>query len=142
MYKPFREVFPLKQTPMDGTKSPRINSPLLTGLLVSFTIVLLGSVITALLLRFTATPESSLPSFTYSINGLALLVGGWFAGRKAKQRGWLYGGLTGILYVGIILLIGFLAFDTAMRVQPLLFILCATGLGAIGGIFGVNTSAP
>ncbi|MDR6226356.1 TIGR04086 family membrane protein [Desmospora profundinema] len=132
----------MKQSNVDGTGKLQLNSPLLTGLLVIFAIVLAGSVVTALLLRFTATAESSLPYFTYGINGIALLAGGWCAGRKARQKGWLYGGLTGILYVGIILLIGFLAFDTVMRVQPLLFTLCATGLGAIGGIFGVNTSAP
>ncbi|PTM58328.1 TIGR04086 family membrane protein [Desmospora activa] len=132
----------MKQSILDGASKPKLNSPLLSGLLIVFAIVLAGSVVTALLLRFTSITESSLPYFTYGINGIALLIGGWCAGRKAKQRGLLYGGLTGVLYVIIVLLIGFLAFDTTMRIQPVLFTICATGLSAIGGIFGVNTSAP
>lgn len=132
----------MKQSVLNGTGKPKLNSPLLVGLVVVFTIVLAGSIVTALLLRFTSISETSLPYFTYGINGIALLIGGWCAGRKAKNRGFLYGGLTGILYVIIILLIGFLAFDTTMRIQPVLFTICATGLSAIGGILGVNTSAP
>ncbi|OYD09902.1 TIGR04086 family membrane protein [Paludifilum halophilum] len=118
---------------------PFFKNPVLLGVAVVLGLVLAGSVITALILRFTSVPESSMPYFTSTVNGIALLTGGWMSGRRAEQRGWLYGGLTGILYVGIVFVVGFLAFDTAIRVQPVLLTLCAAGLGAIGGIFGVNT---
>lgn len=128
-----------QQSNISESTRPYLRSPLLTGVTVVLGTVLVGSVLTALLLRFTGIAEASLPYFTYAINGIALLCGGWMAGRRAGQRGWMYGGITGILYVLIVLIIGFLAFDATMRVQPFLFTVCATGLSALGGIFGVNT---
>ncbi|PTX55343.1 putative membrane protein (TIGR04086 family) [Melghirimyces profundicolus] len=130
----------MKQSSMGESARPLFRSPLLTGISIVLGTVLVGSVLTALLIRFTGVAEASLPYFTYGINGVALISGGWMAGRRAGQKGWLYGGLTGLLYVLIVLIIGFLAFDTGMRVQPFLFTVCATGMSALGGIFGVNTS--
>ncbi|SFS58682.1 TIGR04086 family membrane protein [Marininema halotolerans] len=127
----------MKQATTSGTH-PALRSPLLAGISIVLGVVLSGSIITAMLLRFTSVEESSLPYFAYGINALALLSGGWISGRQAGHRGWLYGGLTGIIYVVLVLIIGFLAFNTQMRVQPVLFTLCATGIAAIGGIFGVN----
>ncbi|GGA40325.1 hypothetical protein GCM10007416_11620 [Kroppenstedtia guangzhouensis] len=132
----------MKQSSMDESARPIFRSPLLTGITVVLGTVLSGSLILAVLLRFSAVAEADLPYFTYGINGVALLSGGWLAGRRAGYKGWLYGGITGILYVLIILIIGFLAFDASMRVQPFLFTVCATGLSALGGIFGVSTRRP
>ncbi|SMO38531.1 TIGR04086 family membrane protein [Melghirimyces algeriensis] len=129
----------MKQSGMGESARPLWHSPLLTGITIVLGTVLAGSVITALLLRFTGVEEASLPYFSYGINGTALFFGGWVAGRKAKEKGWLYGGITGILYVLIVLIIGFLAFDATIRVQPFLFTICATSLGSLGGVFGVNT---
>ncbi|MFC4078327.1 TIGR04086 family membrane protein [Salinithrix halophila] len=129
----------MKQATTESPSHPLLRSPLLSGMAVVLGTVLSGSIATAMLLRFTSLAEASLPYFTYGINGAALIAGGWIAGRRAGRKGWLYGGLTGILYVLLILVIGFLAFNTTMRVQPFLFTICATGLSAIGGIFGVNT---
>lgn len=129
----------MKQANMGGSARPLLRSPLLTGITVVLGTVLAGSLLLALLLRFSAVAEADLPYFTYGINGVALLSGGWISGRQAGKKGWLYGGMTGIMYVFIVLIIGFLAFDATMRVQPFLFTLCATGLSTLGGIFGVNT---
>lgn len=122
-----------------STARPLLRSPLLAGITVVLGMVLTGSLLLALLLRVSTLGEANLPYFTYGINGVALLSGGWISGRRAGKKGWMYGGMTGITYVFIILLIGFLAFDATLRVQPFLFTLCATGLSTLGGIFGVNT---
>ncbi|GGE27272.1 hypothetical protein GCM10011571_31850 [Marinithermofilum abyssi] len=122
--------------------NPITRNPMVGGVTLILAVVLAGSVITALLLRFSTISESTLPYFTYGINAAALLSGGWVSGRKAGRRGWLYGGLTGLVYVLLIFIIGFLAFDTAMRVQPALLLICATSLSALGGVFGVNTGNP
>ncbi|EGK14560.1 MULTISPECIES: TIGR04086 family membrane protein [Kroppenstedtia] len=132
----------MKQSSMDESTRPLLRSPLLTGIAVVLGTVLAGSLILAILLRFSTVAEADLPYFTYGINGVALVSGGWLAGRRAGYKGWLYGGMTGILYVLIVLIVGFLAFDASMRVQPFLFTVCATGLSTLGGIFGVNTRKP
>lgn len=125
----------------ESTPKGNFRSPLLIGLVVVWGVVLVGSLITAILLRFTTIGEESLPLSTYIINGIALIAGGWFSGRIAGNKGWMFGALTGLLYTLLVLIIGFLAFDAKMRIEPALFMGGACGIGAIGGILGVNTSS-
>ncbi|MEW9032272.1 MAG: TIGR04086 family membrane protein [Planifilum fimeticola] len=117
----------------------RTGSPLLFGLVAVWGVVLIGSLLAAFLLRYASVDEGYLPYFTFGINGVALLGGGWISGRRAGEKGWLYGGSVGCLYALIVILIGFLAFDAAMQIHPLAFAAGAFALGALGGIFGVNT---
>ncbi len=128
----------MKETLKSATEG-RFRSPLIVGLVVVWGLILAGSFLTALLLRFTPLGEHNLPLITYLVNGIALLLGGWFSGRMAGNRGWMYGALTGLCYTLLVFLIGFLAFDAQMRIEPLLFAGGASGIGAIGGILGVNT---
>ncbi|MCF6092753.1 TIGR04086 family membrane protein [Microaerobacter geothermalis] len=113
-------------------------SPTLSGLFYTLLIVIIGSLLTALILKLTSVREASIPYFTYGINTLALLIGGFIAGKRSQQRGWYSGGLTGLMYGIVILLIGFLAFDAIISWIFLAYILVSFVLGAIGGILGVN----
>jgi putative membrane protein (TIGR04086 family) len=114
------------------------STSVITGLLYTLGMVLVCALITALLLSFTNLRESSLPYFTYGINVASLLLGGFVTGRGCGGKGWYYGGLTGLSYFLLVLLIGFLGFDTPMKWVTLLYLLGAFLIGAIGGIFGVN----
>ncbi|MCS1350680.1 TIGR04086 family membrane protein [Mechercharimyces sp. CAU 1602] len=117
----------------------KFSSPYLYGIGIVWACVLIGSMIASLLLAFTNMTETALPYFTYGINGVSLLAGGWIAGRKSDQKGWLAGGGIGLSYGLLILLIGFLAFDADMILHPLLFLCAVTGISSIGGILGVNS---
>ncbi|WP_019120114.1 TIGR04086 family membrane protein [Brevibacillus massiliensis] len=112
-----------------------------TGLLFTLGLVLTGSLLTAILLSFTDLKESSLPYFTYTINIISLLLGGIITGRRCMNRGWYYGGLTGITYFMLVLLIGFLGFDAPMRLMTLFYLLGAFLISALGGVIGVNMTA-
>lgn len=116
------------------------SSPVFTGTLTTLCFVIAGALFTSLLLQFTSISESSMPYFTYSVNGISLLIGGLLAGKKGGHKGWYYGGLTGIAYFIIIAIIGFLAFDVSPGLQALYYLVFAFFLGAFGGIFGVNLS--
>lgn len=117
------------------------SSPIITGTLITMALVLIGSLITSLLLQFSNVSEMSLPYFTYGINGLSLLIGGWMAGKKGGRKGWYFGGLTGIAYFLFVLLIGFLALDITPQLTALLYLTISFIIGALGGIFGVNMSS-
>jgi len=117
------------------------SSPIITGTITTMGLVLIGSVLTSLLLYFSNVSEMSLPYFTYCINGLSLLIGGWIAGKKGGRKGWYFGGLTGIAYFVLVMLIGFLAFDVSPGLNSLLYLAFAFILGALGGVFGVNMSS-
>jgi putative membrane protein (TIGR04086 family) len=115
-------------------------SPVLAGQMMLWAFILVLSLITALFLRFSSLESSSLPTITFGINGISLLAAGFISGKKSRKKGWYYGGMQGIIYALLIWLIAFLAFDTSMKVDPLVFSIFAFGTGALGGIFGVNTA--
>ncbi len=112
-----------------------------TGLLYTLVLVLTGALVTALLLSFTTIRESSLPYFTYVINVLGLLLGGFITGRRCGGKGWYYGGLTGLSYFLLVLLVGFLGFDVPMQLMTLLYLVGAFFISAVGGILGVNSGS-
>lgn len=103
-------------------------------------LVLIGSFVVSLIFQFTEVSESKMPIFTYIVNGISLISGGFVTGFKVKERGWLYGGITGILYAIVLMLIAFLAFDVAFSMRTLAMMVSAFCLASIGGIFGVNFS--
>ncbi|MBE3553938.1 MAG: TIGR04086 family membrane protein [Thermicanus sp.] len=113
-------------------------TPVLRGLLYMIVILFVGSFMTALLLQYTPIPEERLPYFTYGIHLIGTLTGGFAAGRNAEGKGWIYGGITGLLYALLLSLVAFLAFDQGFTTRTLAMLLGAFASSAIGGIFGVN----
>ncbi len=116
------------------------STSVITGLVSTFGLVLIGSLITALLLAFTSLREGTLPYFTYTINVISLLVGGFITGRRCGGKGWYYGGLTGAAYFLLVLLVGFLGFDAPMQFSSLFYLLGAFIVAAAGGVIGVNST--
>ncbi|RNB84361.1 TIGR04086 family membrane protein [Brevibacillus nitrificans] len=115
------------------------STSVLTGLLYTLGLVLIGALLATFLLSFTNLRESSLPYFTYFINAIGLLIGGYVTGRRCGGKGWYYGGLTGLTYFIVVLLIGFLGFDAPMQWGTILYLAAAFVLAGLGGILGVNS---
>ncbi len=115
-------------------------SSMLWGMMYTIIVVLCGSLILALLLEWTSFSESQVPFVMYIINGIALLWGGFVAGRRSSTRGWLSGAMSGLGYAILMLIIGFLAFDMNMSTQAAAFLAIAVLLGALGGILGINAA--
>ncbi|KGE18261.1 TIGR04086 family membrane protein [Paenibacillus wynnii] len=116
----------------------RITNPVLSGICRSFLWMLLGAFVLSLLLWGSGLQERDLSMYTYIVHGMAVLLGGLTAGQRAGRKGWYQGGMTGGFYGIIILMVGFLALDSALTGSDLLWILAAAAIGAIGGMFGVN----
>ncbi|HJV44281.1 MAG TPA: TIGR04086 family membrane protein [Bacillota bacterium] len=114
------------------------SSPILTGIVATLVLMLLGSVVTSLFLQFSSITEMKMPIFTYLVNGISLFIGGLLAGKKGGQKGWYFGGLTGISYFILLVLIGFLAYDITPKLNALVYFTFSFLIGAFGGIFGVN----
>ncbi|GAB7386519.1 hypothetical protein BSNK01_03540 [Bacillaceae bacterium] len=115
-------------------------SPVIIGLSVVLFLVLLGSLLVALFLNFTEMKEKNMTFLTYLVNGISLLVGGFFTGKKCRNKGWYYGGLTGIAYFFVIAAVGFLAFDISLNLSSFTYLLYAFLISAVGGMIGVNWS--
>lgn len=120
--------------------SDRVSSPLLSGLIYSFIVMGITTLVTSLLLTLTNQDEHVLPTYAFIIHALSLSIGGWMAGKRSGKKGWYYGGICGTIYGIIILLVGFLGFDQGIDLQALLLLAGSFVVSAIGGMLGVNTS--
>ena len=73
------------------------------------------------------------------LGGIGALVAGFVAGRGARARGLVHGGMTGLIFTVLVLVIGVLFFGATFTFWPWLLRLAAgTVLGALGGIAGIN----
>lgn len=113
--------------------------PVLYGLVASCVTALVSILITTLVMGWTSIAEASLPTITYVLNMASVVIGSLLAARQAGNRGWYYGGLTGLCYAVLITMLGMLmvagqAFNMNTLVQTVLMGL----VGGFGGMIGVN----
>ncbi|MFD2612599.1 TIGR04086 family membrane protein [Paenibacillus gansuensis] len=124
--------------PISKVSQVRITSPLLSGFVTGLLWLTAGTVLLSLVLTYTGMKEESLPSYIYTLHGIAILFGGLSAGRKSRQKGWYYGGLTGLMYGLFIFIVGFLGFDAGVTLSTLVSTAASFAAGAVGGMLGVN----
>ncbi|MGM9552581.1 MAG: TIGR04086 family membrane protein [Clostridia bacterium] len=103
------------------------------------TVILMG--ILASLICFTPWPEEAVTPSVYVLNYLSVFLAGLFSAAKAKRKGFITGGIAGVLYMLVVYLLGYVLFgginftkDVAMNVFFCLVI------GMAGGIVGINLS--
>lgn len=125
--------------PINNVPKVKISSPLLSGLTYALIYMTIGTLLTALLLFLTSMQESSLLNISYIIHGISLFAGGMVSGKRSGQRGWYHGGILGIIYSAIILIIGFLTYDSGIDKNSLILLIETFLCGALGGILGVNS---
>ncbi|OEG00215.1 hypothetical protein BHF71_05880 [Vulcanibacillus modesticaldus] len=121
-----------------ATNESKRTRPILTGLTYTIGIVIISSLIFAILLDFTSLSDTNLPLYSYTVTAISLLVGGFVAGKRAGNKGWYYGGITGLIYGVILAIVAFLALNIDFNLKNLVLIVLAFLFGAVGGIIGVN----
>lgn len=60
------------------------------------------------------------------------------SGGKRKEKGWLIGGVTGLIYSLIVFLFQFLGYDRLFDMEQFVYHTCYTLIAMMGGILGVN----
>lgn len=119
-------------------KQKLIKSPWFAGQLMIWAQIWILSFTIALLLTYTSLQPDAITQISYLLNGIALFFGGFSAGKISGKKGWYYGGLQGVIYSLILLMISFLGFDKPISTSSILLILFAFVTSAFGGIIGVN----
>ena len=119
-------------------ESKNLGSAVLYGTLAIFSLVIISSLIFAFLLRFTSLQESSIQFIITAISFASIFAGGFISGGKGKQKGWLLGGLTGLIYSAIIFLFQFLGLDSLFSFEQIVYHICYILIAMMGGILGVN----
>lgn len=111
------------------------------GLLFIFAIILVVGFGLSLLLQFSNVTEQSLQWITAIITFLALFIGGFIAGGKGREAGWVLGSVTGLGFVIIIFLIQFLGFNSNYELTQLIYHVAYVLTATLGGVIGVNVSS-
>ncbi|WP_096440372.1 TIGR04086 family membrane protein [Alteribacter populi] len=113
-------------------------SSALYGILAILILVLAASFGVSTTLRFSSMDESSVAWFLILFSFIAMFIGGFISGGKAKRKGWLAGAVTAILYTLIIFLVQFLGYNQMFDLQQVMMHAGFTGAAVLGGILGVN----
>jgi putative membrane protein (TIGR04086 family) len=116
-------------------------SALLYGWITIFLFMLVSSFILALIIRFSNLSGGTLEWITLGLGLFYLFIGGFLAGLKGKDKGWMLGALTGLGYSFFILLYKYLAYDKFFTGEQWLYHGLFLIAAILGGIFGVNTQA-
>ena len=125
---------------IDKSKTaPALYWAVIKGTLIACALTCIAIIVCALLLTYTELSEKNLPLIITVTCVLSVAVSGFDAARAAKERGWLWGIIAGVIYAAIILCIecivggGFVIDSRSL----LLTVLSVAG-GATGGILGIN----
>ena len=95
--------------------------------------------IAALVFYFTAVSEKITPYLVFGVSLVAIIAGSSFAGKHIGTRGWLYGGIVGLIYVALMLITGLFVRDSiAISLNLFTKLFLGFVFGAAGGMWGVN----
>ncbi|MBU8905498.1 TIGR04086 family membrane protein [Desertibacillus haloalkaliphilus] len=111
---------------------------MLYGVLTILAIALSFSFIVSLVLTFTAFTESSFSWLILTASFLALFIGGVVSGMISKQKGWVVGAATALLYSVITFLIQYLGYNSTFSLEQYVHHAGYLACGVLGGIIGVN----
>nr|WP_082193137.1 TIGR04086 family membrane protein [Bacillus rubiinfantis] len=111
------------------------------GLIFIFAFAAICSLIISFIFRFTSAGETSLQYIITAISFIALFGGGFLSGGKRKEKGWLIGGVTGLLYSLIVFLFQYLGYDRIFDAEQFIYHTCYTLIAMMGGILGVNITS-
>lgn len=105
----------------------------------AFLLSFVGITVAALLFTYTSLKDQYQSIVSLIIMALSVFSGGCINGKKAAKKGWLHGGIIGLLYTLIVLIISSLFSKTFSMDAALGTTACISVIsGMAGGIIGVN----
>ncbi|MBS3943398.1 MAG: TIGR04086 family membrane protein [Dethiobacter sp.] len=111
----------------------------LRGIILALAISVVLLFIFALLFYFTTVSERITPYLVFAVSAVAIFSGSSSAGKKIGHKGWLYGGITGSLFVALLLVIGIFVLENVVTGWSLISkLFIGFVFGTAGGMWGVN----
>lgn len=111
----------------------------LKGLGYSYILTLATLLIYNLALTFTSLSGDSIAMASSVITTASSAFGGFYASKRIKEKGLIYGLIVGLMYIVCLTLIVFLARDNfSFEIDILYKVLLVSIAGGIGGVLGVN----
>lgn len=114
---------------------------LLKGILLGFIITIVLILVFSILMMLTSLRETSIPLLNNIAMIFSIAISSIYAANKIKDKGWLHGGLVGLGYYLVLIVLNLIF------VRPFLLdlisgtrLILATVTGVIGGMIGINLS--
>mgnify|MGYP000849819181 CR=1 FL=1 len=112
---------------------------ILKGVIFAYLISLFCFLAFSVLIQYTSLSESVMPYTVNAVSLISVFAGAAYSTRKLRVKGWLNGGLLGLVYLaGLIILGKILLPGFHLDITYLTKIILAFSAGAAGGIFGIN----
>ncbi|RKD34658.1 TIGR04086 family membrane protein [Thermohalobacter berrensis] len=112
---------------------------LVKGIGFSYVVTLICILIFAIVMTYTSISEKIIPLVNSIVMVFSIVLGAIYTSLKVEQKGWLNGGIVGLVYVIIIVLLSSIFITTfTFDVNAILKILIGLITGAIGGMIGIN----
>lgn len=108
------------------------------GILISFILTLISILIFTIYVMKNNINNDQISTIIIIINAISILIGTTIATRKLNKGGILNGIIISGLYIGIIYLLSSIIYGFMINTKSLIMILTSMGIGAIGGIIGIN----
>lgn len=126
-------------SPRNDTKGKINGIYIIKGMLLAYIVSLVAFLIIGGLIHFTKISEDIVPVSVNIVSALSVLIGGLYVAKNVDTRGWLNGGIMGLLYVLILLILSlFLVPDASLGISSFVKLALGFVIGALGGILGVN----
>ena len=121
-----------------GNKARMKINGVVLGLSISGVLFLLGLIIVAMLVNFFNITSTTTNNIMFVINYGVVFIGGIIAAYSSQSRGWLNGGLVGLSYVMILIIIGGFITSFVFSGSLVLKILIICLISSLGGVIGIN----
>lgn len=90
-------------------------------------------------LYFTHMSEGIIPTIVIIVYLVSIIVAGFYVARNTQSKGWLNGGIAGVFYIVILIILSYFFLPDFNLSLPLIGkLVLGFIIGAIGGIIGVN----
>lgn len=114
------------------------NIIIIKGVLYGFVFMIITTFIMALFSGFLFSLDSAHLNILFLVISIIILIFiGFYVARNVENNGWLNGGIAGLIYMIIVLLIGTINMPISLSNIFLIAIVGMT-IGSIGGILGIN----
>jgi len=121
-------------------KPPAAAVVMARGVLIAYFFSLIVFLLFSVLIQYTKLTEAVLPYTAYATSLIAIFAGAAYVTRRLETKGWLNGGITGLIYLaGLLIFALILLPDFKVHFGYISKAFLAFVTGAAGGIFGINS---
>ena len=114
-------------------------SVVLKSLAISICLTIFSIFILSVILCYSNFSEKIISSTLIIISSISIMIGCVFMEKKVKEKGLIYGGVFGFIYMIVLFLLSsFVSGDFSIQINSILMIIFGVLAGIFGGIMGVN----